>query len=260
MTHPPIEWPRPGRKHRSWLQRREDHELAQHSYRVEMVGGLGALRWPSLCAACGADSDDRLVVRKVFVRPRSRTRRGSSYRRHVIASAHVPYCASCTERHRALVPQRSLARDAWNMLWPVLIPMFGSGWFFLLSSRIALEEQRHGSLAFKYVWGVPALFGLIFLWCIAIGWWSSRVLRVERQTDVTRACDFSDDVSWPWERERRIYALANERFARALADANAHRLWTTDDDRRSSRTFNAALVIGAIAIAVVWALVVLAPL
>ena len=159
----------------------------------------------------------------------------SGYRRRIIAAVDVPYCDACIDRHRALVPSRTLLGDAWRMLWPVLIPMAGAGFFLQLSFRIALQEQAGGGLASKYVWGIPALFAFILFWCVAIAWWSSRALRVDRQTEITIACDFSDDVSWIWERERRIYALRDEGFARAFAAANADRAWTADDDRRSSR-------------------------
>ena len=260
MTHPWIERPTHGRKQRSFMQRRADDQLAPHPFRLELVGGTGAVEWPAICAACGAEAYGRLTVRKVFVRPRTYSRRYSGYRRRIIAAADVPYCAECEARHRTLVPTRSFFGDAWRMLWPVLIPMFGSGWFFLLTLRIALEEHARGVLNAKYVWGLPALFGFIFLWCVVIAWWSSRAARVEKQTDVTLACDFSDDVSWMWERERRIYALRNERFARAFADANASRVWTADDDRRSSRILTASLAVAGVAAAIAWAVVVFAPL
>ena len=260
MTHPPIELPKFERKHRNLYQRRADRDLARHSYRVEMVGSLRAIVWPSLCADCGADTDDRLTVRKVFNRPRSVRYTSRGFQRYIITSADVPYCADCTARHRGLLAPRSLLGDAWRLLWPVLIPMAGAGFFLQLSFRIALAEERSGGLASRYIWGIPGLFAFILVWCVAIAWWSSRSARVDRQTDVTRACDFSDDVSRIWERERRVYALRNERFARALADANATRVWTADDDRRSSRIFDVVLVGGLLAAAVVWAIVVFAPL
>jgi hypothetical protein len=256
MSDAPIERPARYREHRTQLQRRAASALADHSYRLELVGSPGALDWPTLCASCGTGTDSRLTVRKVFGRPRSFNRRSTSFRRQIIAAAEVPYCADCAARHRALVPPRSFLGDLWRMLWPVLIPMFGFGWFFKLTVGIALEEQSGGGTNAKYVWGLPVFFALGLLWCLVIAWWSSRAARVEKQTEVTRACDFSDDVSWFWERERRIYALRDQRFAQALAEANRDRLWADDDDRRSHRTamtaFTAAGVIGA----AVWAYVV----
>jgi hypothetical protein len=256
MSDATIERPARYREHRTQLQRRAASALADHPYRLELVGSPGALDWPTLCASCGTGTDSRLTVRKVFGRPRSFNRRSTSFRRQIIAAAEVPYCADCAARHRALVPPRSFLGDLWRMLWPVLIPMFGFGWFFKLTVGIALEEQSRGGTNAKYVWGLPVFFAFGLLWCLVIAWWSSRAARVEKQTEVTRACDFSDDVSWFWERERRIYALRDQRFAQALAEANRDRLWADDDDRRSHRTamiaFTAAGVIGA----AVWAYVV----
>ena len=260
MTYPPIELPKFNRKHRSQYQQRADYDLARHSYRVELVGSPAAIAWPALCADCGASTDERLTVRKVFNRPRSLRRTPRGFQRYTITSADVPYCADCAARHRALVPPRTFLGDAWRMLWPVLIPMAGAGWFLVLTLRIALEEEARGDLASRYIWGLPALFAFMLGWCVAIAWWSSRSIRVERQTEVTLACDFSDDVSRLWERERRIYALRNERFARALTDVNAGRLWTRDDDLHSYRIWSAVLAIGLIIAAVIWAVVVFAPL
>ena len=262
MTHPPIELPKFSRKHRNMYQHRADHDLARHSYRMELVGSLGAIAWPSLCANCGTDTDtdERLTVRKVFNRPRSVRRVSRGFQGYVIRGAEVPYCTECTARHRDLVPPRTMLGDAWRMLWPVLIPMAGAGFFFQLSFRIALDEQRRGDMATKYIWGIPALFAFILVWCVAIAWWSSRSVRVERQTEVTKACDFSDDVSRIWERERRIYALRNESFARAFADVNAGRVWTVEDDRRSSRVSGIVFAVGLAAAVVIWAVVVFAPL
>ena len=256
MSDATIERPPRYREHRTQVQRRAASALADHSYRLELVGAPGALDWPSICASCAADTEERLTVRKVFGRPRTFNRRSTSYRRQIIAAANVPYCADCAARHRALVPSRSFVGDLWRMLWPVLIPMAGFAWLFKLTVVIALDEQARGGMNAKYLWGLPALFALGLLWCLVVAWWSSRAARVEKQTDVTRACDFSDDVSWFWERERRIYALRNQHFAQALADANRGRLWVEDDDRRSHRTAMAAITGVSLVAAAVWAFVV----
>lgn len=256
MTSPAIERPKFNRRHRTQTQRRADHDLAPHAYRIELVGRPGSLDWPSICAHCGADAGERLTVRKVFGRPRAYARRYATYRRHIVAAVDVPYCAECAARHRALVHPRSLVGDLWRMLWPVLIPMFGAAWFLKLTLGIAFEEQAHGGANAKYVWGMPALFAFILLWCVVIAWWSSRAARVDKQTEVTLSCDFSDDVSWFWERERHIYAIRDERFARSLAGANAGRAWTTDDDERSHRIFTTGAAAAGVVGVAVWALVV----
>ena len=50
-------------------------------------------------------------------------------------------------------------------------------------------------------------------------------LRVPPLTEITRACDFSDNVGFPFGR-RRFYAIRNPAFAQAFTAANQDRLWT----------------------------------
>src|SRR5262245_40333906 len=46
--------------------------------------------------------------------------------------------------------------------------------------------------------------------CRAIGaWWSFRYDRMPPQTEVTRACDFSDNLGNPFVGERRTFAIRN---------------------------------------------------
>lgn len=232
--------------HRSYLQKRAESRLAASQYRIELVGALAALDWPSICANCGADTGDRLIVKKVFGRPRSNTRR-ARYQRQVIQSAQIPYCRSCAARHRELTPPRSLIGDLWSIVWPVLIPMIGAGWFFQLTLRMMFDTPRTDPYS-KYAWGPPAFFGAIVLWCLVISWYSSRALRVEKQSEVTQACDYSDDVSWLFERERRVYGMRNERFARAFSAANNARGWSADDDRRSYWIRGVTYTVAAIAL------------
>jgi hypothetical protein len=255
MTSPAITRPNTQRSHRSAMQRRAERSLAEHPYRVELTGGLSSLAWPAICANCGGPTSERLTVRKVFLRPRYRGRRRRGVTRYHVTAAQIPYCAACGTRHRDLTPHRSLSRNVLGIIFtPLLIPIVGSiimGTIALRAVRGISPSEPHALLA----WGVPALFLAICLWSLLCAWEMTRADRVERQSDVTMACDFSDDVSWFFERQRRIYALRNETFARALADANRDRVWTPDDDRRSSRLSLIVVVVG-IGVAV-WAAVVL---
>jgi hypothetical protein len=241
------------------MQRRAVAGLADHPYRLELVGTLRALTWPSVCASCGAGTGDLLTVRKAFRRPKVASSRRHGVTRMKIVAAQIPYCPSCAERHRALTPPRSATRDLLRLfINPMIIALLGSGYFFVLTLRIALGTPADDQ-NLKYVWGMPALFAGICLWTLAITWWDGRVERMEKQSDVTRACDFSDDVSWFWERERRIYAMQNQSFAQALADANRDRVWNEDDDRRSGRRMLAGMAVVGVVGAAVWLFVVFVP-
>jgi hypothetical protein len=87
----------------------------------------------------------------------------------------------------------------------------------------------------------------------------SRSSRIARQTEITRACDFSDDVSRIFERERHIYAVRDRTFFEAFAAANHDRVWTEDDDARSDRHIVATIAAIGFAAVAVWLWVVFAP-
>ena len=260
MTPTTINQANTGRANRTSMQRRAERSLANNSHRVELTGALRSLAWPSVCANCGDPTSERLTVRKVFLRPRVYGRRRRGVSRHTITAAEIPYCGRCAQSHRELTPTKSLTRQALGILFtPLLIPIVGSATMGVISLRavrgISPTEQHA-----IYAWGIPALFAFICVWCLLLAWDSTRPNRVEALSDVTRACDFSDDVSRFMERERRIYAMRNEAFARAFSDGNRERVWSEEDDRRSARR---ALVVAAVAVVVggvvVWAVTVFRP-
>ena len=255
MTSPAITRPITDRRDRSSLQQRADRSLADHPYRIELTGGLRSIAWPSMCANCAAPAHAWLSVPKVFLRPRYRSRRRRGTSRYSVRAADIPYCATCAAQHRDLTPRKSVARNTLGIIFtPMLIPIIGS----IVMGTIAIRAVSGISPSESYArlaWGVPALFLAICIWSLVCAWEMTRADRVERQSDITIACDFSDDVSWFFERERRIYAMRNESFARALADANRDRVWTPEDDKRSGRLSFVFAIIG-IGLAV-WAAVVL---
>jgi hypothetical protein len=236
------------------MQNRAERALANHPYRIELTGGLRSVDWPTICANCGDSTHERLLVPKVFLRPRYRGRRRRTMSRHTVTAGEIPYCAACAAQHRSLTPPTSTTWQALGIIFtPMLIPIIGS----IIMGTIALRAVLRISPSEPYAriaWGLPGLFLLICIWSIYCAWEMTKADRVERQSDVTLACDFSDDVSWFFERERRIYAMRNESFARALADANRDRVWTPEDDKRSGRISTAVLIIG-LGVAV-WAAVV----
>jgi hypothetical protein len=258
MTAPTIARPNAGRANRTSMQRRAEQALATNPHRVELTGTLRSLVWPPVCANCGESTDERLTVRKVFLRPRVHGRRRRGMSRHIVTAAEIPYCGGCAQSHRELTPTRSLTHQALGILFtPMLIPIVGSVIMGVIALRAVLGISPSEPYA-RYAWGIPGLFLFICIWCLVLAWDMTRAGRVEPQSDVTRACDFSDDVSWLFERERRIYSMRHETFARAFADANRERVWTADDDKRTSRRM-LALVAAAVVGVVLWAVVVLGP-
>jgi len=75
-------------------------------------------------------------------------------------------------------------------------------------------------------------------------WRDTRRFRVPPQTEVTLACDFSDDISEAFEGERRVYAIRDEGFAEELAAANRDRAWTRAMRARSRRLQLAVATVG----------------
>ena len=242
----------------TFIQRDAEKRLTPNPFRVELRGKPGSLTWPSVCANCGATASERIVVRKAFTRPRrmSHGRRRSGVTGFA-AGAPVPFCSGCANEHRQTVERKSAVGNLLTaLLTPMLIPMAGSAYFFVVTVRAVLDNPPDDEQS-QLVWALPGLMALIFVWSFFSSWRETTRDRIEAQTEVTRACDFSDDVSWLFDGERRIYSLRNETFARAFTDANREQVWTAVDDARTSRrkriTYAAAALVGG----GVWLFVVL---
>jgi hypothetical protein len=84
-------------------------------------------------------------------------------------------------------------------------------------------------------WAVVTLLGAAFAWCVFLLWRTTAASRIDPQTEVTRSCDFSENVAGFLEKERRIYALGNKPFFDEMKALNTDRLWTTEDQARSMK-------------------------
>lgn len=251
MVNPSISPPNTGRRGRFRAQTRAESALPPHPYRLELRGAPRALAWPPLCANCGAGAAERITVRKVFYRRRSSGEvRNSSLLGYRIISARVPFCATCAAQHRAAAERSSaLKRIMSVVLHPLILPFAGLAYItkmLLPGVRGASWADPAGRLGLS----LTALAGFGAVWTIGLAWMLTRPQHVEEQTEITRACDFSDDVSQPFERQRRIYALRDRTFAEALAAANRDRVWT-DEDQASSRRWSTVIFLGILAVPVV---------
>jgi hypothetical protein len=206
--------------------------LAPHPYRLELRGSPAHLAWPEICAHCGNPATQRIVVKKVF-RPLPR-RHGSSggLRAYRIGSASIPFCGNCRATHEATVRRPSVAKKALHLILnPLIIPILGFAWL----TTIFVKQAPLPDVGRFPGWIVYVLLAAALAWCVFVLWRSTGPSRLDPQTDITRACDFSEDVGGWLEKERRIYALSNKSFADRMAAMNADRVWTAGDQSRSTK-------------------------
>lgn len=227
-----------------------DAGLARHAHRVELRGRPSGLRWPDLCASCGTPARERIAVRKVFVR---RHRLSHSHgvvgrRRYPIDSLAVPFCDACAARHRSLAPtMTALRRSLTYFRSALVIPVVGAGYMAFVTSG-ALEGTAPGDPGGAVARAVVAFFLVIAVATPAGMVLTTRRYRVLPQTEITLACDYSDDVGSLVDGSRRVYSIRSGAFAEAFARLNRDRAWT--DEHRRRALVPAALLIAAVAGAV----------
>jgi hypothetical protein len=132
--------------------------------------------------------------------------------------------------HRDLPPSQvvALIGSHRRIVWPPLCPACGSPasthidvaailWMVFVQGG----EGVSPSARLYAIAGILSLVGFgIFITAR-----EARFLRVPTLTEITRACDFSDNVGFPFG-IRRFFAIRNAAFADAFASANQDRLWT----------------------------------
>jgi hypothetical protein len=247
------------RRRRSLMQQRAMGTLAPQPHRVELRGAPRSLVWPALCPCCGAPAGERITVRKAFGRPRFRgVRSRASW--STIASVDIPFCAGCVARHDATRERRGLLREVLRtfVLNPLIIPLVGFVWVGARTWPSVREVPLDAPNAWA-MWWLPALMVAGFVWTVVVAWRGTRADRVEKQTEVTESCDYSDDVSGWFERERRMYAIRDAAFAEAFVAANRDRVWTAEDDERAHRRRTVQYTVICVVGVAVWVWVVLGP-
>ena len=260
MESPPITRPT-NRRDRSRAQIWAEGGLAQHPYHLELRGSPDDLSWPRVCASCGQGASEQIVVKKAF-RPRPRRYSGGAgfMRPYRIAGAPIPFCGQCAAEHRATVQPPSSASKLMTMLLnPLIIPVIGFAWLAKLVSN-GVGGMSFSDPGGRLGWSLVALMVVGGMWSVYVLWESTRAARLDPRTNITRSCDFSEDVSYAFEKERRIYAMQNQDFARALATLNADRVWTEADQSRSNKlSFISALALLATLGLVAWIVSLVSP-
>ena len=221
---------------RSRKQMWAEGALAPHPYKLELRGSVAELAWPNLCAYCGEPALERIVVQKVFrPLPRRHGSHSGGLRAYRINSAPIPFCSRCAATHRTTVQRPSIAKKMLQLLInPLIIPVAGFLWLTTVFWRSFRTNPIIDPGRFPE-WAVVAFLAAALAWCVFVLWRSTAPGRLDPQTDITRSCDFSEDVSAWLEKERRIYALSNKSFADAMAVLNVSRVWTAEEQKRSRK-------------------------
>ena len=209
--------------------------LTTQPYSLELRGSPNDLSWPRICAACGDAATQQIEVKKAFrPRPRRHGSRSQAFLRpYRLASAPIPFCGKCVTAHEATVKRPSTAKKLMSFfLTPLVIPVVGSAW--VMSKVYPAMEGTSGPGAL-IGWGLFALMAANVVWCTFLMWQTSRASRLDSLTDITRSCDFSEDVSEFYEKERRIYSIKTKTFAETLAQLNQDRVWSKNDQSRSMK-------------------------
>ena len=208
-----------------------DEDLPQDAHRVELMGSPRRLVWPAMCPNCGAPASERIVVRKIFRRMSGGRHRDSRGWNYVIRSAAIPFCTACAERHRQATPPLTRTAVVLSVVRnPLMIALVGATTFAVISFPAVGETRGH--------WIGLAIFGFFVIaavWSVVAAWWSTRVYRVPRLTEIARACDFSDNLGSLFVGERHVYAIRNATFAAAFVEANRDRMVTAAARKRVRR-------------------------
>lgn len=196
--------------------------LVPYAHRWTFSGLPGALQFPPLCPNCGQAAGQSLSYQKVFRRTDH-----DSPTRHVVRSVTVPFCGACIARHQAedqaptrlqnLLSSFSTA-EMLGAVFPAIAAVFVA-W-------LVLKDLAHGR------WSSAGILLLVGLFFAGIAWfqrkhvWENTAhLRVPPQSSVTKAFDFSDDLSDVFESSRFTCTAHDATFAEAFAALNSERVW-----------------------------------
>jgi len=213
------------------LQRSAEASLAPNNFQVELRGAPRTLNWPRICANCGAAATERIRVRRAFYRFQRWGRGSNSAPGYKTVTADIPFCHACAELHRAEAAKVSTFRRWRSFIFsPVHIATIG---FTIIAYKMQLSWSDFQNLGPRGLW-IAITPVLALLLAIGLAFWYTRPDRFEPRTEITNACDFSKNVAMEIGSKRHIYSMRNQTFAEAFIAANRDRVWTREDQKRSS--------------------------
>lgn len=212
---------------------------------VALIGSHHHVAWPPLCPACGAAASTHIDVAKIFGR---RSRYGNHAYYRFIVRQRIPFCRSCADRHHQLATRVPSVVGSFFRT-PAVLSFIGAVAVAVILSMIVLQGGEGVGPGGR----LYALGGIVLLvgFGVFITAREARFLRVPPLTEITRACDFSDNVGFPFGR-RRFYAIHNPAFASAFTRANQDRLWTDAIRKRDDRISGIVFVVLIVAALIVW--------
>lgn len=229
-----------------------DCELALDTHRIVLAGSIEGLLYPEICPNCGAAAAVPLPITKVFQYNHGHTDdAGWQYR---LARAAPMFCRDCLARHNSeAMPVTIVDKLKSVVLSELAIPGFGTAAFAFF-----LLYDKGPTFLFNLArnWPVLAFIGgllLISLLCLRTAWTNNAYRRVPRQTETSRAFDFGDDYTSPFQTTGRTYAIRNGEHAAFLekmnAERSAGRLGPTQRRRESRAFWITAAIIATLALA-----------
>jgi hypothetical protein len=136
------------------------------------------LRWPELCANCGAPAAERIPIAKAFARTYViTTRRVDDPFKFSVPHFDVPFCGTCASRHRQLAVTVSPIRHALSYVSSiytlgVIMSAIGIGLYFFpielhgggadITMKLTLEQVGFLVLAMLGVGGLPGTARVVY--------------------------------------------------------------------------------------------------
>lgn len=197
---------------------------------MELMGSPGKLSFPAVCARCGAPAGSRTRVEKVF------SRAAGNHPTYVVLRADVPFCLSCTSKHRSEATGPPFGERMGSLFRSVLlVPALGFAVFALVLLRRAMDRLTSDGTAALVLTALCVGSGLLALLLLRGALRRTHRYRVAGPSSVTSAFDFTDDLSDMFERERHTYLLGNQVFGDAFVAVNAARVWDGHHGRATDR-------------------------
>lgn len=241
-------------------------------HRIEVTGDIRTLRFPDICACCGAAAAGALPLSKMFRRTYSQSNHRTEY---LFGYASVPFCQGCIAAHEAArrPPDPRVLRRLRNR-WllaslPYVVPIVALVWLGANIGATAVDAVVSRKVPDLFIWtGVVAVIALGVRGLVRMvlagrknliadygGDPNDQYVEVARgplgincilpgpPTPTLASVDFGDETFELVASNRRAFTFANPDVAAGFAAVNADRIWDPASPRAvRTRRLNRVLV------------------